>query len=73
MSKKKKPGKPASPAAPEIVTEKKPARGDGTRETIESIIIALMLAFLFRTFEGEAFEIPTGSMGPTLMGRHKDV
>ena len=32
-----------------------------------------MLAFLFRTFEAEAFVIPTGSMAPTLMGRHKDV
>lgn len=46
---------------------------DGLRETIESIVIALILAFLFRTFEAEAYEIPTGSMGPTLMGRHKDV
>jgi signal peptidase I len=43
------------------------------RETIESIVIAFVLAFLFRTFEAEAFVIPTGSMAPTLMGRHKDV
>jgi len=27
-----------------------------------------VLAFLFRTFEAEAFVIPTGSMAPTLMG-----
>ncbi len=45
----------------------------GMRETIESIAIALALAFLFKTFEAEAFIIPTGSMAPTLMGRHKDV
>ena len=45
----------------------------GIRETIESIAIALILAFVFRTFEAEAFVIPTGSMAPTLMGRHKDV
>lgn len=45
----------------------------GMRETIESIAIALALAFLFKTFEAEAFMIPTGSMAPTLMGRHKDV
>ncbi len=32
-----------------------------------------MLAFLFRTFEAEAFVIPTGSMAPTLMGQHKDL
>lgn len=46
---------------------------DGMRETIESVVIALILAFLFRTFEAEAFVIPTGSMGPTLMGLHKDI
>jgi signal peptidase I len=44
-----------------------------TRETIESVVIAFVLAFLFRTFEAEAFVIPTGSMANTLMGRHKDV
>jgi signal peptidase I len=49
------------------------AKPDNTRETIESIVIALILAFLFRAFEAEAFEIPTGSMGPTLLGRNKDV
>lgn len=43
------------------------------RETIESIVIAFVLAFLFRTFEAEAFVIPTGSMAPTLQGRHKDL
>jgi signal peptidase I len=66
--------------------ETKSARSDGKsadgektslaytiRETIESIVIAFVLAFLFRTFEAEAFVIPTGSMAPTLQGRHKDV
>ena len=43
------------------------------RETVESIVIAFVLAFLFRTFEAEAFVIPTGSMAPTLLGRNKDV
>ena len=47
--------------------------GRTTRETIESIVIAFVLAFLFRTFEAEAFVIPTGSMAPTLQGRHKDL
>lgn len=41
------------------------------RETVESIVIAFILAFLFRTFEAEAFVIPTGSMAPTLYGRNK--
>jgi signal peptidase I len=63
------PAKPASkpPAA------KPDVKSHATRETIESIVIAFVLAFLFRTFEAEAFVIPTGSMAPTLMGRHKDV
>ena len=50
-----------------------PPTSHAVRETIESIVIAFVLAFLFRTFEAEAFVIPTGSMAPTLMGAHKDV
>lgn len=61
----KAPQKPTA-AAPRVETH-------AVRETVESIVIAFVLAFLFRTFEAEAFVIPTGSMAPTLMGRHKDV
>ena len=43
------------------------------RETVESVVIAFTLALLFRAFEAEAFVIPTGSMAPALMGRHKDL
>ena len=43
------------------------------RDTVEAIVIAFTLALLFRAFEAEAFVIPTGSMAPTLMGRHKDL
>ncbi len=43
------------------------------RETVESIVVAFILAFLFRAFVAEAFVIPTGSMAPTLMGVHKDI
>ncbi len=50
-----------------------PPSAAAVRETVESVVIAFVLAFLFRTFEAEAFVIPTGSMAPTLMGRHKDV
>lgn len=46
---------------------------DNWRDTIESIVIAFILAFIFRTFVCEAFIIPTGSMAETLYGRHKDV
>src|SRR3954451_11942528 len=58
----------------------KPAASDktepvdgGWRETVESIAMAVILALLFRGFVAEAFVIPTGSMAPTLVGRHKDV
>ena len=40
------------------------------KETIESILVAFILAFIFRCFVIEAFVIPTGSMAPTLMGAH---
>ena len=43
------------------------------RENIESILIAVALAFVLRIFIVEAFKIPTGSMAPTLLGVHKDV
>ncbi len=40
------------------------------KETSESIIVAFILAFTFRTFVVEAFVIPTGSMAATLYGKH---
>jgi len=43
------------------------------REAIEGLVVAIVLALLIRGFEAEAFVIPTGSMAPTLRGRHKDV
>src|SRR3954453_22743651 len=51
----------------------KPKEKEGHRETIEAIVVAFILALLVRGFEAEAFVIPTGSMAPTLMGRHKEV
>jgi len=40
------------------------------KETIESILVAFILAFIFRAFVVEAFVIPTGSMATTLDGAH---
>ncbi|HMB95063.1 MAG TPA: signal peptidase I, partial [Tepidisphaeraceae bacterium] len=53
-----------SAAVPKISVE------GSVKETIESILVAFMLAFIFRAFVVEAFVIPTGSMAPTLMGAH---
>ena len=43
------------------------------RDTVEAIVVALILALVVRGFEAQAFVIPTGSMAPTLMGRHKEL
>jgi signal peptidase I len=43
------------------------------RDFVEQIVVAIILAMLIRGFDAEAFVIPTGSMAPTLMGRHKEI
>lgn len=42
------------------------------RESIESFVV-VFVAFLVFSLEAEGFVIPTGSMAPTLMGRHKEI
>jgi signal peptidase I len=68
-----KQSRPAAAEKPKKASQPGPSMARTIRETVESIVIAFALAFLFRTFEAEAFVIPTGSMAPTLQGRHKDV
>lgn len=53
--------------------QEKPKPQEGHRETVEALVVAFILALLVRGFEAEAFVIPTGSMAPTLMGRHKEI
>jgi signal peptidase I len=67
------PAAASSAASPTKPSARAPHRDDGFRDTAESIVIAFVLAFLFRAFEAEAFVIPTGSMAPTLYGAHKDL
>ena len=50
-----------------------PQTKEGHRDTVEAIVVAFILALVVRGFEAQAFVIPTGSMAPTLMGRHKEV
>jgi len=61
-----------SVSEPTIAESKsKPAANTGgVKETIESILVAFILAFVFRAFVVEAFVIPTGSMATTLLGAH---
>lgn len=39
-------------------------------ETIQSLLVAFVVAMTFRAFVTEGFVIPTGSMAPTLLGEH---
>src|SRR5262249_58780226 len=39
----------------------------GVRETVRTIIYAVLIAFVVRTFAYEPFNIPSGSMEPTLL------
>jgi signal peptidase I len=62
---------------PEAVRERsagklaRPAVKSNARETIEAIVVALLLALVIRTFVVQAFKIPSGSMLPTLqIGDH---
>jgi signal peptidase I len=47
-----------------------PAQDTSTVATLQSLIVAFVLAMTFRGFVTEGFVIPTGSMAPTLMGEH---
>ena len=44
--------------------------GTSVIDTLQSLIVAFVLAMTFRGFFVEGFVIPTGSMAPTLMGAH---
>jgi signal peptidase I len=39
-------------------------------DSVQTVLTALMLAFMFRAFFVEAFIIPTGSMAESLLGQH---
>jgi signal peptidase I len=56
-------------AAARKARNRKPKSG---RESIESFVI-VFVSFLVWSLEAEGFVIPTGSMAPTLMGRHKEI
>src|SRR5688500_20299409 len=63
---------PPQPAATKTRTASPKHKHDhgSVKETLESTLVAFILAFIFRAFVVEAFVIPTGSMAPTLLGAH---
>lgn len=60
----------SEPAEPRPLLTAAPATDETVKETFESIVIAFILAFVFRAFVIEPFIIPTGSMAPTMLGAH---
>jgi len=46
-------------------------RPNSWRDNIEGILSAIVLVLIIRHFVFEVFKIPTGSMGPTLVGQHE--
>ena len=63
--------KPEAPSRPGTSPTRN-VRRKSNRESIESFVV-VFLAFLIWSIEAEGFVIPTGSMAPTLMGRHKEI
>lgn len=59
----------AATAAP-VSAPGRPVHAESLKHTVNAIIIAFVLAFIFRGFIVEPFIIPTGSMAPTLLGAH---
>lgn len=61
----------SAPKRPDAATANpRPTPFDHVRENLEAVIVAVILAVVIRHFAVEAFEIPTGSMAPTLYGIH---
>jgi signal peptidase I len=58
-----------NPGAPDDARRKK---AKSRRESIESFVV-VFVSLLLWNLEAEGFVIPTGSMAPTLMGRHKEI
>lgn len=59
---------PTNTSAPRPGNSVRKTVAENVKETLESIVVAFILAFVFRAFIVEAFVIPTGSMAVTLYG-----
>jgi len=59
--------------APASASKSEPEIKDSYRELVETIVFVVVLVLMLKTFLAEAFVIPTGSMGDTLLGYHHKV
>ena len=59
-------------ADPTTKPERAARPGGGVRDFLETVVFILLLVILLRLFSTEAYEIPSGSMAPQLLGGHKD-
>lgn len=53
-----------------MTNPRRAAGGFNIKETLIAVVISFTMAFVFRGFVIEGFLIPTGSMAPTLLGKH---
>src|SRR5476649_1879453 len=61
------PAEPVSPPEPDEPVTTVEKQGDSWLETIKTIVYALLIALVIRTFLFQPFNIPTGSMIATLL------
>ena len=61
-----------TPQAEDAATAASRERRRNRRESIESVVV-VVVGLLVWSIEAEGFMIPTGSMAPTLLGRHKEI
>ncbi|OJW20891.1 MAG: hypothetical protein BGO49_29225 [Planctomycetales bacterium 71-10] len=62
----------ATPGSDDEAAKVRRERRKNRRESVESFVV-VVVGFLVWSLEAEGYVIPTGSMAPTLMGRHKEV
>lgn len=60
----------AATASSSHPADHKPAEPSSVKDTVMSLLIAFTIALIFRGVVLEPFQIPTGSMAPTLLGAH---
>src|SRR6266545_6952541 len=52
-------------SSPKVISKKKTS--GGVLETVKTVVYAVLIALVIRTFAYEPFNIPSGSMVPTLL------